>query len=204
MSRVCNICRRLDRHEIDDLLACGMVSDHEVARRYKIERSSITRHRQRHLLKPLADRVALLARDAAEKQQRKELAQAVEEEKEPSTEELVAAHLGTRAMTKKFASMDDTLVRETEHAVSIHHSVAVATLTGTRVRVAEAGMRMVGTGGYRTPAVAAGGAGELDPKWQINMIFPNAGRVETITVVAPVAGGGDGEVGDVIEETVEE
>jgi hypothetical protein len=154
-----------------------------------------------HLLKPLADRVALLARDAAEKQQRKELARAVKEG-EPSTEALVAQHLGTRAMTRKFATMDDTLARETEHAASIHHSTAVATLTGTRVRVAEAGMKMAGTGGYKTPSVAASGGG-LEQKWSIQMIFQGSGRTEEINVVGPVSGAEVDEASDVIDGSAE-
>jgi hypothetical protein len=205
MSRVCNICRRLDRAEIDRLLSSGDVSDHAVARRFKIGRSSITRHRQRHILKPLADQAALLARDAAEKRQRKALAQAVTAD-QPSTATLIETHLGARATVEKLVDIDKTLVQEIGHHVTTHNGTAVAALSGQRIRGVEVGAKIAGVGGYRPTVMEAGGAAGMN-RWSIQIIMPNANRTETINVVGPIAGGdtaGETDSGDVIDGSIED
>ena len=128
--QLCRACTSLRRAEIDAALIAG-ASDVEVARRFGLKRAAIQRHRVRHLIQPMRDRIALLTRDSEEQRQRQQLAQAVAEG-ELSTEALVAAHLGLRAQTKKLSRIEDRLEREAAHAEDIHHLLRALPLVARR------------------------------------------------------------------------
>src|SRR5215471_101094 len=138
--QLCRACTSLRRAEIDAALIAG-ASDVEVARRFGLKRAAIQRHRVRHLIQPMRDRIALLTRDSEEQRQRQQLAQAVAEG-ELSTEALVAAHLGLRAQTKKLSRIEDRLERETAHAEDIHHLTGGAAIAGAQLRAIETGAKM--------------------------------------------------------------
>src|SRR5215469_6660184 len=103
----CRACTSPLRAEIDAALGSG-VSDYEVSRRFNISRPSIHRHRLRHIIKPMRDRLAVLAKDSEDLRQRRELAQVAAAD-EPSTQELVEAHLGMRAQISHLAEIRQDL-----------------------------------------------------------------------------------------------
>jgi hypothetical protein len=197
--KTCKICIDPRRGEIDAALLSGALSDRAIGRRFNLAHATVSRHKQDHILAVANAQLRLVTRAEVERQQREELLAAAASDA-PSTSALVEAHLGLRATTLKLVDIDETLVWETAHAARVHNATGVAALSGQRLRGIELGAKIAGI--YPTPTAAAGG--ERGPKWEINMIFPNAGRTETITVMTQAGGGEEGEAGDVIEETVEE
>jgi predicted ArsR family transcriptional regulator len=53
MSRLCVVCQRADRAEIDAALVAGTVSNRRVAARLKVSESSVRRHRENHIHREL-------------------------------------------------------------------------------------------------------------------------------------------------------
>jgi hypothetical protein len=203
----CRACTSPRRAEIDAALGSG-VSDYEVSRRFNISRPSIHRHRLRHIIKPMQDRLAVLAKDSEEQRQRRELAQAASVD-EPSTQELIETHLGMRAQIANLSEVKADLRHGATIAREAGSPTGIAQIAGQQLRHVEVASRLGGTGGYRAPALTAGGiGGVLEPKWSIQIIFKGSGQTEAINIVGPVGGGeigdatGDGD--SIIEGTVEE
>jgi hypothetical protein len=161
------------------LIASG-VSDYEVGRLFDVERVSVGRHRRRHLIKPLQDRLAILAKDSEEKRQRQELADAAASDM-PSTLALVEATLGLRHQIEKLAAIEARLERMSATAEQAGASAAVAQLASQQYRGIETGSRLAGLPGFTQPTQAAGQSSS--PRvFSVNIIFSN-GRREEINIL---------------------
>jgi hypothetical protein len=201
----CRACTSPLRAEIDAALGSG-VSDYEVSRRFNISRPSIHRHRLRHIIKPMRDRLAVLAKDSEDLRQRRELAQLAASDA-PSTQELIEMHLGMHAQIANLSEVKADLRYGAHIAREAGSPTGIASIAAQSLRHVEVSSKLGGTGGYRAPTVAAGGG--LEHRFSIEMIFQGSGKTEVITVTAPAGGGGtvgDADSGDdgVIEGTAEE
>jgi hypothetical protein len=63
MPRPSVVCTHADRQSIEELIAAG-ASDYAVGRQFHIERVSVGRYTRRHVIQPMQDRLAILAKDA--------------------------------------------------------------------------------------------------------------------------------------------
>jgi hypothetical protein len=178
MGNPCKICVSPNRVEIDGLLLSGL-SDLQVANRYGMTAMSVGRHRQRHVLKPAMDRVAILAKDASIREERAQLSEAAASN-EPSVEALVQASLGTRALLKKLGSIEQRLERMSARSEEAGSPTGVAALAGQQIRSLEFGARLAGNPNFRPPSVVPQ-AGEKAVV-SIEMVFSNAGKTETISL----------------------
>jgi hypothetical protein len=176
MSRPCIVCSHPSRQAIDALIDTG-ASDYEIGRRFSIERVSVGRHRREHVIKPAQDRLAILAKGTAERRERQELAAAAASDT-PSIEALIEATLGLRRQMEKLTSIEQRLERMATLAEGAGSSAGVAALAAQQFRGIETGARLAGIGGYappRSPVQVPEGK-----RWTIQMVFPNAGKVEEI------------------------
>jgi hypothetical protein len=180
MPRPCLVCTHPDRSMIEAMIDTG-ASDYEVGRQFDVERVSVGRHRRLHLIKPAQDRLAILARGSAERQQRRELAATASSSDTPTPSEFVEAFFGLKAQAEKLQRIDDRLERMASLAEQQESPNGVAQLAAQQLRSVEVGARVAGVGGYaaqRGPE-QGGGAGAF----QINIVFQNAGRTETISTI---------------------
>jgi hypothetical protein len=180
MPRPCVVCSRADRQEIDALIGTG-ASDYEVARQFGIERVSVGRHRRQHVIKPAQDRLAIIAKDAAARRERQELAAAAASDT-PSTQALVEATLGLRAQMAKLTSIEQRLERMATLAEGAGSPTGVAQLAAQQFRGIETGARLAGISGFVPPAQAAEAV--ATPRFAVNIVFSNAGTTESITIGA--------------------
>jgi hypothetical protein len=185
MSRTCRICAAPNRVEIDAALASG-VTDRKVARTFGVPTSSVQRHRQNHVMRPAKDRLALLAKGSEERRTRQELSAAVASD-EPSTQALVEAHLGTRALLTKLTGIERRLDRMNAKAEEAGSATGVAALSTSSLRALEFGAKLGGHPSFR-PASAAPQAGE-GGLYKIEIVFSGAGKTESIGLVRPVIDG---------------
>jgi hypothetical protein len=183
----CRVCTSPLRAEIDAALNDG-ISDYEVSRRFAISRPSIHRHRVRHIIKPMQDKLAILAKDSEEQRQRRELARAADADA-PSMQELIETHLSMRAQIAHLAEIRQDLTDGRTIAKEARSPTGIAQIAGQSLRHVEVASRLGGVGGYRPPTATAGIGGELGPRWSIEINFRGSGRTETINVVGPVGGG---------------
>jgi hypothetical protein len=179
MGRSCSICIHPDRQWIDALIATG-ASDYEVARQFPVERISVGRHRRQHILAPMKDRMAIIAKDSEEKRQRRELAQAAASD-EPSTQALVEATLGLRRQVEKLSAIEARLARMSDAAEQAGAAAAVAQLSAQQYRGIETGARLAGLRGFN-PTSPAGQASEAKV-FSISIHFAGSGRTEEINIL---------------------
>lgn len=179
MGTTCKLCC-LEQPVVEAAFASG-VSDRAIARRFNVSAMSVGRHRKLHLLKVAQDRVTLLAKDSAARQQRQELAAAAASDT-PSTQALIEATLGLRRQMEKLTSIEERLERMATFAEGAGSPTGVAALAAQQFRGIETGARLAGIGGF-APAAQAGAPPRAGPVFSITMVFPSAGRQETISVV---------------------
>jgi hypothetical protein len=185
MSRPCRICTDQDRPAIDAALLGG-VPDRTVADRFRLPHSSVQRHRVNHLVRPAQDRLAIIARDSAEKRQRQELAQAAMAD-EPSVQSQVEAALGTRALLKKLGSIEDRLERMNARAEEAGSPTGVAALAGQQIRSLEFGAKLAGNPNFRPPSALPQASDKATVS--IEIVFASAPK-ETIALTGrPVIDG---------------
>jgi len=179
MARPCLVCTHPSRHAIEELNSAG-ASDYEVGRRFDLERVSIGRHRRLHLIKPAQDRLAVLAKDSVERQQRKNLA-AVASSDTPTATQFVEAFFGLKAQAEKLQRIEDRLERMAALAEDNQSPNGVAQVAAQQLRSVEVGAKVAGVGGFAPARVADQAAG--GQTFSINILFGN-GTVERITTVA--------------------
>jgi hypothetical protein len=185
MPRPCIVCCRRDRQEIEALLATG-IADHEISRRYGIERSAISRHRRDHILKPMAERAALLAKDYDARQERARLAEAAASDS-TSIQTLVENSLGMRRQLAKLDTIESRIERLADAAEKSSSAGAAAQLAAQQFRGIETGARLAGLTGYR-PVSAPAPPANNRPVFSVNIVFRGAGRTESINVASPPEG----------------
>jgi hypothetical protein len=187
MPRPCIVCCRRDRAEIEALFTVG-VSDHAISRRYGLERSGVSRHRREHVLKPLADQAALLARDFDARQKRTELAAAAASGA-PSTAALVDATLGLRRQVEKLTVIEQRLARMADAAEKSGSLTSVAVLSAQQFKGIETGAKLAQVGGFKPPTAIQ--PGYEKPVISIEMVFSQSGTSEMIKMAPRTVIDGD-------------
>jgi hypothetical protein len=173
MPRPCLVCTHPDRNAIETLICTG-ASDYDVGRRFDLERVSIGRHRRLHLIKPAQDRLAILARDSAERQRRQELATTAASADGPSPAEFVEAFFGLKAQAEKLQRIEDRLERMASLAEDNQSPNGVAQVAAQQLRSVEVGAKVAGVGGYGAQRGTEPGSGQT---FSINILFSSGEQV---------------------------
>jgi hypothetical protein len=192
MANPCRICsnpRWADR--ADDWAREG-VSDREVARRLGINKSLVTRHRQRHLIAPLRHKLAIAGKGDVARRERAQLAQAAAADA-PTPGQLTAAFLSLDGIAADLRLACDRLERQAAGAELDGQRLAVAALSQAQIRSAETRAKLSGVGGYAPPRTT-----ELPAREKFSIVIQfSGGRSEEITML-PTPATIDGET--VVEE----
>ena len=174
MARLCKLCTNSDQEAVRAAFASGG-TDREIGRRFGLSHVSVGRHRREHIVRPMQAAVAALDRGRAIREQREQMIQAAEAG-DP------AAFLALAEIVADLRKVHERLERTAEAAEHDNQRLAVSALSAQQLRAAEVRARMGGVGAYSPARRIVDGGG--DTKFSVNIIFPNAGRTETITTVA--------------------
>ena len=143
---------------------------------------AVSRHRRLHIMKPAQDRLAIVSKGAAPRQELQDLAAAAAADA-PTPQQFVDALFGLKAQGEKLQRIEDRLERMATLAEDNKSPTAVATVAAQQIRSFEAGAKLAGVGGFAAPRVAGIGDGV-----QFNLVMQfsdgRAARIGT-TVVAP-------------------
>ncbi len=181
MSNPCRICSHPGWFEQAGVWASEGLSDREVARRLGVDKSLVTRHRQRHVITPLKHRLAIAGKGDAPRRERQQLAAAAASDA-PTPAQFVEAFFGLKAQAEKLQRIEDRLERVAVLAEESASPNAVAQVAAQQLRSVEVGARVAGVGGYATArAIDQPLAGQ---KFSINIIFASTG--ETVSITTPV------------------
>jgi hypothetical protein len=194
MAQRCRVCSHPEHQLIDSLLTSG-TPDLQIAKRFGIETVSVGRHRRAHLLKPTQDRLAILSKDSAARQERQMLAEAAASDA-PSTQALIEATLGMRRQMEKLISIEQRLERMSAAAESASSSAGVAQLSAQQLRSIEVGAKLGSVGGYKPPSVVSPMADKATVS--IEFVFQNAPKETIALTSSPVI---DGDLSDPNSET---
>ncbi len=156
------------------------IADREVARRLGVDKSLVTRHRQRHVIAPMQHQLAIAEKAAAPQRQRQRLAAAASADA-PTPAEFVEAFFGLKAQAEKLQRIEDRLERMAALAEDNQSPNGVAQVAAQQLRGVEVGAKVAGVGGYAPARAADQAAG--GQTFSINILFGN-GTVERITTVA--------------------
>lgn len=177
MSNPCRICSDPRWSDKAGGWALEGVSDREVARRLGIDKSLVTRHRQRHVIAPLQHRLAIASKGDAPRQEREALASAAASGA-PSTEAVVAAAIGLQAQVRKLEMIESRLERMATAAEDTGSFSGVAVLSAQALRGVEVGSRLAGAGAYAPQRGEQAGAGA---SFSVQIVFSGSGHTETFT-----------------------
>jgi hypothetical protein len=195
MSFPCRVCTSPNRAEIDATMVTPGISDYEISRRFGIARSSVQRHRARHIVKPAQDKLAILERGSKEREERRAIAEAAASDA-PPIDQLLQATTGTRALLRKLDEIERRLDRMSDRAEQGGQSTAVAALAGQQFKGLEFAAKLGGHPSFRPPS-AVSQAGEKATV-SIEIVFASAPK-ETIALTGrPVI---DGDLTDPHSET---
>jgi hypothetical protein len=161
--RACILCTHRDQRAVQAAFREGL-SDRAIGRKFGLTHPSVANHRREHLLKPLA------------------VATAVPEVREARKQQLAATEQGVEAQLAIIASVGEMLSRVGEAAENSGQITAVTQVAEKQLRRVEVASRLLQLGGYAVTPRAVGEAAEA-PRWTIQMVFPNAGRSETMTIM---------------------
>jgi hypothetical protein len=144
---------------------------------------AVSRHRRMHIMKATQDRLAVVSKGAAPRQERQQLAAAAAAGA-PTPQAFVEAFFGLKAQAEKVQWIEDRLERMAAVAEENKSPGGVATVAAQQLRSVETGARLAGTGGYAPQkAIGAGGGAQF----VVNFTF-SGGRTQTITAaIAPPA-----------------
>ncbi len=183
MPRPCEICRDPAKLGAAATMLAEGASDAAIAAALGVGRMSVNRHKVGHVIKPLQDQLAIVAKGAAPRQERQELAQAAAADT-PTPQAFADAVLGLKAQAEKLERIESRLERMAAAAEAGGSANSVAQLTAQQLRGIEVGAKLASVGGY-APARLAGDGGAAAPV-QISINF-SGGHSETITVGGFVA-----------------
>lgn len=163
MSRVCSICTSVElAKQAEEMITAGE-SDVAIGRALGVGRMSVSRHRTAHVLKPLSDRLAIVAKaPTANPQQvarhaareREQVAAAAASDA-PSPVDVVNAALGAAAQAAKLQAIEARLERVAGVAEAAGQVAGVAAVAGQQIRAVEVGAKLSGAGGYGRAAEGA-------------------------------------------------
>jgi hypothetical protein len=190
MAYPCRICTSPHRAAIDAAMSEPGISDCEISRQFGIPQSSVQRHRTRHVIKPMQDKLAIIARDTAEQRQRQELAREASSN-DPSIAAQIEARLGMKAQMAKLDRIEARLERMAEASEQAGSPIGVSQVSSQQLRAIETGAKLGGIGGYKPVSAIPQGAERNVVS--ITFEFPNAKHTETIGFVGKVV---DGDVTD--------
>lgn len=140
---------------------------------------AVSRHRRLHILKAAKDRLEIVAKGSAARDDRAQLAAAVSSDA-PTPAQFVEAFFGLKAQAEKLQRIESRLERMAALAEDNQSPNGVAQVAAQQLRGVEVGAKVAGVGGY-APVRAADQAAAGVP-FQINIIF--SGSRETISLAA--------------------
>ena len=141
---------------------------------------AVSRHRRLHILKPVQDRLAIISKGAAPRQELEQLAADAASDA-PTPQQFVDAIFGLKAQGEKLQRIEDRLEKMASLAEDNKSPTVVATVTAQQLRSVEVGAKLAGAGGYAAPKAGPQGEG---PQFNLVIQFAN-GREVGITTVAP-------------------
>jgi hypothetical protein len=192
MPRPCLICSRADRPLIEGAIDAG-ASDYRIAREFGIERTAVTRHRSRHMVRVEEDRLAILGRDRSARAERRAIAAAAASD-EPPVSMLVESLLGLKAQAKKLDSIEQRLERMAVMSEQEKSASSVAQLSAQQLRSVEVGSRLAQTGGYAAPRnVGPSGEGS---KFSITIVLGDGRDVKINATPVPQPAVVEGEISE--------
>jgi hypothetical protein len=146
--------------------------------RLGIDKSLVTRHRQRHVIAPLRHQLAIADKGDVARRERVQLAQAAAAEA-PTPGQLSAAFLSLDGIAADLRATCERLERQAVGAEQDGQRLAVAALSQAQIRSAETRAKLSGVGGYAPPRTTEVPARE---KFSIVIQF-SGGRSEEIAVL---------------------
>jgi hypothetical protein len=176
----CQICANPKLAKKTDTWATQGMADREVARRLRLDKSAVNRHRLRHIVKPAQDRLALVARDRPARQERQQLAAAASSDA-PSPQQFVEAFFSLKAQAEKLDRIEQRLERVAVVAETNGSASSVAQLSAQQLRSVEVGARLSGLPHF-VPQRSIDQPGASPNTFSINIVFSGSGRTETISV----------------------
>jgi hypothetical protein len=177
MPRLCKICTYPDQAAVRAAFTSG-APDRELAQQFGVSHMAIGRHRRAHIVRPMAAAVAALDRGRALRQQHEQQLAAIEQG-DPLAVALAA--FGTPQQLDKVAKVEQRLTRLADQAEASGSVAAATQVVSQQLKSVEIGSRIAQTGGYGAARVP-GQSGEVRT-FSITMVFPNAGRTESMTII---------------------
>jgi hypothetical protein len=181
MSNPCRICANPAWADQAGSWVREGIADREVARRLGVNKSLVTRHRQRHVITPLQHQLAIADKGDTPRRERERLAAAAEADT-PTLGDLTKAFLSLDGIAADLQTVRDRLERQSNYAEADGARGAVAVLSQAQIRATEVRAKIGGVGGF-APARAADQAAGGTP-FHINIIFSSG---ETVSI-APISG----------------
>jgi hypothetical protein len=187
MANPCRICSNSDWFDRASDWARQGASDREVARRLGIDKSLVTRHRQRHILAPLRHQLAIASKGDGPRRERAQLAEAAAADT-PTPGQLTAAFLSLDGIAADLRLTCDRLERQASGAEQDGQRVVVAALSQAQIRSIETRAKL---GGHAPPRTT-----EVPPREKYSIVIQfSSGQSEEISVL-PSPTTIDGEVSD--------
>jgi hypothetical protein len=177
MPRICKICAYPDQAAVKAAFASG-APDRELAQRFGVSHMAIGRHRRAHIVRPMVAAVAALDRGRARRQQREQQLAAIEQG-DPLA--IATAAFSAPRQLAKITEAESRLTRLADAAEASGAVTAATQVVSQQLKSVEIGSRIAQTGGYGAVHVA-GQSGEARTL-SITMVFPNAGRTESMTII---------------------
>jgi hypothetical protein len=186
MPRPCVICSNSTKLvKAAELIAAGQ-SDQGVAdalnaldpKAAPMSYMAVSRHRRNHIVRPMQDRLTLVAKGEEHRQERQQLAAAVASGA-PTPQEFADAVLGLRAQAEKLQRIEARLERMAELAEQNGSPGGAAIVAGQQLRGVEVGAKLAGVGGY---APQKGSGPGIPSTFTLVINLPGA---EPTTITAP-------------------
>jgi hypothetical protein len=147
MPRTCSICCDTKKQRIAAEMLAEGATDQAVAAQIGVNRMAVARHRHNHVIKPAQDRLAIVSKGAAPRQERQQLAAAAASDA-PSPKDYAEAFFGLKAQAEKLSRIEERLERMAALAEAGTSANTVAQLAAQQLRGVEVGARLAGAGGY--------------------------------------------------------
>jgi hypothetical protein len=173
--RPCVICSDSEKTKIVATMIAEGATDQAIADRLGggIHRMAVSRHRRSHVEAP-APAIAQAAAKGREVVEQRAQTHAAAEAGDPS------AFVTLANIVADLRKVHDRLERTADAAERDNQRLAVSALSGQLLKAAEVRSRIGALGGYSQNRVGGDATGT---RFSIQIVFPNAGRTETITTV---------------------
>ena len=161
--RPCVICSDAAKMKLAATMVDEGASDQAIADRIgRLHRMAVSRHRRSHIMKATQDRLAIVSKGAAPREERRQLAEAAAADA-PTPQQFVDAFFGLKAQAEKLQRIEDRLDRIAVVAEANQAPGAVATVAAQQLRAVETGSKLAGAGGFAAPkSIGAGGGAQFN------------------------------------------